>query len=145
MKVLSIEIMGNSAGMLIIEGDKNSYTVTNLGKPLSIPKDDTSIRNILEFQTNFSMLLQNQVIDRVVLCEGGNDSKKTRVRMEFAVLSECEKRGIDYKTYPTGSCTRLINSSYKKDTGREFIADLKRFSLPKYMSKALVAGWRFID
>lgn len=145
MKVLSIEIMGNAAGMLLLEGDKNSYTVNNLGKLFPIPKADISIAIILEFQIHFSKHLQNQVIDRVVLCEGGNDSKKTRVRMEFAVLSECEKQGVDYQTYPTGSCTRLINSNYKKDTGRDFLTDLKAFNLPKYMSKALVAGWRFID
>ena len=145
MKVLSIEVMSNSAGMLIIEGNQNTYSVTNLGKPLSIPKQDTTIKNIIEFQTNFSMHLQNQNIDRVVLCEGGNDSKKMRVRMEFAILSECEKQSIDYKTYPTGSCTRLINSTYKKDTGREFSEDLVKNNLPKYMGKALVAGWRFLE
>ncbi len=136
--------MSNSAGMLIIDGDKNTYSVTNLGKPLSIPKEDTTIKSIIEFQTNFSMHLQNQNIDKVVLCEGGNDSKKMRVRMEFAILSECEKQSIDYITYPTGSCTRLINANYKKDTGREFLDDLNSFNLPKYMSKVLVAGWRFL-
>ena len=81
MKILSIEVMSNSAGMLIIDGDKNTYSVTNLGKPLSIPKEDTTIKSIIEFQTNFSMHLQNQNIDKVVLCEGGNDSKKMRVRI----------------------------------------------------------------
>jgi hypothetical protein len=145
MKVLSIEIMSNSAGMLIIDGDQSTYSVTNLGKLLSIPKADSSIKDIIEFQTNFSIHLQNQDIDRVVLCEGGNDSKKMRVRMEFAVLSECEKQSIDYKTYPTGSCTRLINSTYKKETGREFSDDLVKNALPKYMGKALVAGWRFLE
>lgn len=144
MKILSIEIMSNSAGMLIIDGDKNSYSVTNLGKLLSIPKEDTTIKSIIEFQTKFSEHLQNQNIDSVVLCEGGNDSKKMRVRMEFAVLSECEKQSIEYNTYPTGSCTRLINSTYKKDTGREFSEDLTKNSLPKYMGKALAAGWRFL-
>jgi len=130
---------------LIIDGDQSTYSVTNLGKLLSIPKADSSIKDIIEFQTNFSIHLQNQNIDRVVLCEGGNDSKKMRVRMEFAVLSEFEKQSIDYKTYPTGSCTRLINSTYKKETGREFSDDLVKNSLPKYMGKALVAGWRFLE
>lgn len=145
MKILSIEIMSNSAGMLIIDGDKNTYSVTNLGKLLSIPKEDTTIKSIIEFQTKFSEHLQNQNIDSVVLCEGGNDSKKMRVRMEFVVLSECEKQSIEYNTYPTGSCTRLINSTYKKDTGREFSEDLAKNSLPKYMGKALAAGWRFLE
>lgn len=137
--------MSNSAGMLLIEGGKDTFSVTNLGKPLSIPKEDSSVPNILEFQANFSKHLQDQAVDRVVLCEGGNDSKKMRVRMEFAILSECEKQSISYETYPTGSCTRLINSSYKKDTGREFSDDLTKFKLPKYMSKVLVAGWRFLS
>lgn len=144
MKILSIEIMSNTAGMLLLNGDQNTFSVQNLGKPLAIPKVDPSIKSIIEFQSQFSVYLQNQKVDRLVLCEGGNDSKKMRVRMEFAVLCECEKQGIDYLTYPTGSCTRLINSSYKKDTGREFTDDLSRFKLPKYMSKALVAGWRFL-
>ena len=145
MKVLSIEIISNSAGMLIIDGDQGTYSVTNLGKPLSIPKADNTIKDIIEFQANFYKHLQNQDIDRVVLCEGGSDSKKMRVRMEFAVLSECEKQSMEYKTYPTGSCTRLINSTYKKETGREFSDDLVKNSWPKDMGKALIAGWRFLE
>ena len=145
MKVLSIEVMSNAVGMLLIDGGQKSYEVESLGKPLSIPKEDTSIKNIIDFQAVFASYLQNQNVDRVVLCEGGNDSKKMRVRMEFAILSECEKLGLDYKTYPTGSCTRLINSTYTKETGKAFSEELARFKLPKYMGKALAAGWRFLE
>ena len=145
MKVLSIEVMSNAVGMLLIDGGQQSYEVESLGKPLSIPKEDTSIKNIIDFQAVFASYLQNQNVDRVVLCEGGNDSKKMRVRMEFAILSECEKLGLDYKTYPTGSCTRLINSTYTKETGKAFSEELARFKLPKYMGKALAAGWRFLE
>lgn len=145
MKVLSIEVMSNAVGMLLINGSQQSYGVENLGKPLSIPKEDTSIKNTIVFQADFADHLQKQHIDRVVLCEGGNDSKKMRVRMEFAILSECEKLGLDYNTYPTGSCTRLINSTYAKETGKAFSEELVRFKLPKYMGKALAAGWRFLE
>ena len=145
MKVLSIEVMSNAVGMLLIDGGQQSYEVESLGKSLSIPKEDTSIKNIIDFQAVFASYLQNQNVDRVVLCEGGNDSKKMRVRMEFAILSECEKLGMDYKTYPTGSCTRLINSTYTKETGKAFSEELARFKLPKYMGKALAAGWRFLE
>lgn len=145
MKVLSIEVMSNAVGMLLIDGGQQSYEVESLGKPLSIPKEDTSIKNIIDFQAVLASYLQNQNVDRVVLCEGGNDSKKMRVRMEFAILSECEKLGLDYKTYPTGSCTRLINSTYTKETGKAFSEELARFKLPKYMGKALAAGWRFLE
>ncbi len=144
MKILVIEIMSNAAGMLLIDGHKDAFLVINVGKAVALPKDDSSIKSLLEFQTNFARYLQDQHVDKVVLAEGGKDSKKMRVQMEFAVLSECEKQGLDYITYPTGTCTRLINSTYKKDTGREFSDDLKTFNLPKYMSKALVAGWRFL-
>ena len=144
MRILSIEIMSNSAGMLLIEGNKNTYSVINLGKVLTIPKEDTSIKGILEFQKNFSSQLRSQNIDSLVLCEGGKDSKKMRVRMEFAILSECEKQSIEYTTYLTGSCTRLINSTYKKETDKEFSDALSLFKLPKYMGKVLAAGWRFL-
>lgn len=144
MKVLSVEIMSNSTGMLLIEGDKNNMIVTNLGKLFSVSKTDPTIKEMLTFQEEISTYLVTQNIDKVVLCEGGKDSKKMRVRMEYVVLSELEKVGIPYETYPTGSCTRLINSTYKKETEREFLDDLKSFKLPKYMSKVLVAGWRFI-
>lgn len=145
MNILSIEVMSNAVGMLLIDGNQQSYTLENLGKPLSVPKEDMSIKNIIAFQASFTNYLQKQNVERVVLCEGGNDSKKLRVRMEFAILSECEKLGVDYQTYPTGSCTRLINSSYTKETGKEFSEELARFKLPKYMGKALAAGWRFLE
>jgi len=144
MKLLSIEIMGNTAGMLLLNGTKDTYTVTNLGKQFPITKEDTSIKDFLSFESDFSNFLKEQHIDCVTLCEGGKDSKKMRVRMEFLVLSECYKQGVEYKTYPTGSCTRLINTTYKKETQRDFAEDLKSFKLPKYMSKALVCGWRFM-
>lgn len=145
MKLLTLEIMSNTLGILLLEGDKNSYTVTNLGKPLNISKEDTSIKNHIEFQNEFFEYLQNQNVDKVVLCEGGKDSKKMRVRMEYSILSECEKLGIGYITYPTGSCTRLINTTFKKETGGEFTDELTKFKLPKYMSKILAAGWRFME
>jgi hypothetical protein len=145
MKILAIEVMSNAVGMLLIDGNQKTYSVINLGKPLFIPKEDTSIKNIIVFQADFATHLQKQTINRVVLCEGGNDSKKMRVRMEFAILSECEKQAFDYTTYPTGSCTRLINSTYKKETGRAFSDELTRFKLPKYMGKSLAAGWRFLE
>lgn len=144
MKILAIEIIGNSAAMLILYGNKTTFNVTNLGKLLSIPKDSNSIKDVLEFQTNFSMNLQNQNIDLVVLCEGGGDSKKKRVRMEFAVLSECEKQNIPYETYASSACSKLINGKYEKDTGTKFSNELTTYNLPKYMSRTFVAGWRFI-
>jgi hypothetical protein len=144
MKLLTIEIMSNKVGMLLMEGNQTSYTVINQGKPLSISKDDTTITDHIAFQNKFSEYLQNQNVDKVVLCEGGKDSKKMRVRMEYSILAECEKNLIEYVTYPTGSCTRLINTTYKKETGNEFSEELTKFKLPKYMSKVLAAGWRFI-
>lgn len=145
MKILAIEVMSNAAGMLLIDGTQKTYEVINLGKVLAMPKGDTTIKDLIDFQTSFATHLQKQSIDRLVLCESGKDAKKMRVRMEFAILSECEKLSVDYKTYPTGSCTRIINSSYTKETGRAFADELARFKLPKYMGKTLAAGWRFLE
>lgn len=144
MKILSIEIMSNTAGMLLLDGNKEQYTVTNLGKQFTVPKEDTTIKDFLLFQDSFASFLREQKIDSITLCEGGKDSKKMRIRMEYIILTECEKQTIAYKTYPTGSCTRLINTTYKKETERDFADDLKNFKLPKYMGKALVCGWRFL-
>ncbi len=85
MKILSIEIEVNSAIMVFIEGNKNSFQVYKSGKFLSIPKDSDEIEHILEFQTNFSMFIQDEPVDLVVLCEGGSDSKRRRIRMEFLI------------------------------------------------------------
>jgi hypothetical protein len=144
MKILSIEIDANSAVMVFVEGNKTSLQVVKSGKFLSIPKNSESIKDILEFQTNFSMFLQEEDVELVVLCEGGNDSGKKRLRMEFAILSECEKQSKAYNTYASSACTKLIKTSYAKETGRDFYADLNSFGLQKYMDKALVAAWRFI-
>lgn len=144
MKILSIEIEANSAVMVFVEGDKKSFQLIKSGKFLSIPKNSESIKDILEFQTNFSMFLQEQDIELVVLCEGGNDTGKKRLRMEFAILSECEKQNMVYKTYASSACSKLIKTSYSKETGRDFYADLNSMGLQKYMDKAVVAAWRFM-
>jgi len=145
MKILSIEIMSNTAGILLVEGTQETYKVTNLGKLFALPKTDTTIKDYIAFENSFSEFLKEQTIDAVSLCEGGKDAKKMRVRFEYSILTACEKQDIICNTYPTGSCTRLINSTYKKETGREFSEDLKSFKLPKYMSKALVCAWRFLE
>lgn len=146
MKILSLEIIENSAGMVIIQGDKNNFEIPNSGKLLSIPKKSDLIQDILDFQTNFSMFLQNQSFDKVILCEGAIGSSRKRVRMEFSILSECVKQSIPYKTYPTGASTKLLkNNYYNINSGRTLADDLKEFGLPKYMSKAFVTGWKFMD
>jgi len=144
MKILSIEIDANSAVMVFVEGNKKSFQVAKSGKFLSIPKNSESITDILEFQTNFSMFLQGEEVDLVVLCEGGNDSGKKRLRMEFAILSECEKQSKAYQTYVSSACAKLIKTTYNKETGGDFYTDLNSLGLQKYMDKALVAAWRFI-
>ena len=146
MKILSIEIDANSAVMVFFEGGKYSFKVAKSGKFLSIPKNSDSIKDILEFQTNFSMFLQEEAADvnLIVLCEGGNDSGKRRLRMEFAILSECEKQSKEYQTHASSACSKFIKIAYNKEVGRDFYADLKLFKLQKYIDKALVAAWRFI-
>lgn len=144
MKVLSIEIDSNSAVMVFAEGDKNSIKVSKSGRLLSIPKNSESVKDILEFQTNFSMFLQEQDVELVVLCEGGNDSGKKRLRMEYAILSECEKQNRTYKTYASSACSKLIKTTYIKETGRDFYSDLSILGLQKYMDKALIAAWRHL-
>ncbi|MDB4297333.1 hypothetical protein N9901_01115 [Flavobacteriaceae bacterium] len=143
MKILSIEVMSNCLGMLIVEDNNIPYSVTNIGKLFSTPKEAT-IQDLIDFQKVFSEFLSSQDVDKVVVCEGGKDSKKMRVRMEYIVLAECNKQNIEAITYPTGSCTRLINTTYKKETERDFLDDLKLFKLPKYMGKVLVAAWKFL-
>lgn len=144
MKILAIEIIDSSAGMLIIEGNKEKFTINNLGKFLNVPKTSEEIKDIIEFQTNFSLNLQTQRVDLIVLCEGGSDSGKKRIRMEFSVLSECEKQNIPYQTYASSACTKLIKSGYEKSTGTKLIEVIEKLDIPKYMNKAFVAGWRFL-
>lgn len=144
MKVLAIEIASNDALMVFIEGNKSEFTITKHGKLLSIPAQSDDIKGIIEFQINFSMFLQENLVDLVVLCEGGSDSKKKRVRMEFSILSECERKSVNYKTYATSACTKIINSLYKKETGYDFSEEVTNRKLPKSMSKAFAAGWKFI-
>jgi hypothetical protein len=144
MKILAIEIIDSSAGMLIIDGSKETYKVNNLGKLLNVPKSSDEVKDIIEFQTNFSLNLQNIDVDLIVLCEGGNDSSKKRIRMEFSVLSECEKLNIPYQTYASSASTKLIKTGFERATGVNILAELEKFNLPKYMGKAFVAGWRYL-
>ena len=144
MRILAIEIQSTNAVMLIIDGNKNNFIIENLGKALSIPAKDPTIKSILDFQINFEMFLQNKKIDKVVLCEGGKDSKKLRIRMEYAILSECEKCEVTYISFSSGACTKLINK-FLGQTNKNFEDELARFNLPKYMGKSFIAGWRYLD
>lgn len=144
MEILGIEVTGDAISIVILHGNKDEFTLEENGKFLKLPPKSKEISDILEFQTNLEMFLQNRSFEKLVLCEGGNDSSKKRIRMEYAILSECVKQNIPYETYPTGSSTKIINSGYEKATGRTFQDDFQKLEIPLYFRKVLAATWRFL-
>lgn len=145
MKVLSIGISSESLVGVIIDGTIEQPEITNLGKLISIPKTDNSVKSILDLKKTFEMKLAEFKPDLVILHEGGNESKKQRVRMEFCVLASCEEMQQKYKTYPSNSTTRYTNSGYETKTGASFDVFYDGLTLPKYLKQVFAAGWKFFD
>lgn len=140
--LFGIEIYGNDARIIKIEGALDNYTIAIVKPKLSLPNNDDSIEAIIDFQNNFEMLIQNEKPDLIVLCEGGQDSRRKRIRMEFAILYACSKNSINYTTNASNATSRYINLGFKKATGQEFNDFFKSLNLPNYYSKAVASAWR---
>lgn len=141
--IYGIEISGNDARIIKIEGTLENYQISIVTPKLSLLSNDDSIEAIIDFQHNFEMLIQNEKPNLVVLCEGGQDSKRKRIRMEFAVLYACNKNSIKYKTYASNATSRFINSGFKKITGKDFSDFFKTLQIPAYYKKAVASAWRY--
>jgi hypothetical protein len=142
--ILGIEISGTKAFVLQIESNDGKI-VTSVGNvKLEIPEKDDSVESIIDFQKNLNMYMQDVKPSLVVLCEGGQDSKKKRVRMELCVLIAASTNGIKYETYPTGSATKYINAGYKKEYGQDFMVFFNTQNLTKGMMKVLASCMRFM-
>lgn len=145
MKILSVEISGDDVLMVSFDGTIENFKIGFLGKIISLPKGDNSIKAYIDLQKNLSLKLQEIAPLKVILCEGGFDSRKKRVRIEYSLLCECENLGIDFKTYSTSTCSKLINSGFEKKTNISFDDYYDNFDIPKYAKKVFIAGWRFLN
>jgi hypothetical protein len=104
--IFGVEIAGNDARIISCAGSWVNLQVSILRPKLSIPKEDDSVEAIMDFNKNFEMLLQRDKPEMVVLCEGGSESKKKRIRMEYSVLCACSTNNIKYKTYPSNGAAK---------------------------------------
>jgi hypothetical protein len=143
--IFGVTIVADEARIILLSGDKNNYQAISCNTKLTLPRGDESVNAILEFQKNFGMLLQNKSPDLVVVCEGGHDSKRKRIRMEFAVLSMCHVNSINYKTYASSAASKLIKSGYEKETGHNFTSDYEKLGLLKKDMDSFIVAWRYLE
>jgi len=143
--IYGIGIHINDARIIELDGTKQNFTVNIVTPKLSIPATDSSIESIIDFQKNFEMLIQSAKPSFVVLCEGGEDSKKKRIRMEFSILCACTKNSIKYETYASNATSRYINSGYANQTGTDFEEFYKTLNIPGLYKKAFAVAWRYFE
>ncbi len=140
-----IEVSGNDIRIIEVKGTLENVNISIVEPKLSVPKDDDSIESIIDFQNNFEMLVQNEKPKFIVLCEGGKDSKRKRIRIEFAILCVCSNNSIKYTTYASNATTRFINSGFKKITNKDFNKFYKILGIPAYYKKCVASALRYLE
>lgn len=141
--IYGIEVAGNDIVIISLTGTKDNLKAEVVTPKCRLPENDESISAILDLEKRFCTLIQNTKPDVIVLCEGGHDSKKKRVRMEFAVLCACEKNGITYETYASSAASKLIKSGFDKKEKTTFVDFYKSLSIAKKYQKAVITAWRY--
>lgn len=141
--IYGIEVSGNDLLVISLNGNKERYLAEVVSPKLSLPKNDESISAILDLKKNFVMLIQNNKPKLIVLCEAGNDSKKKRFRIEFAILCACEKNNIKYETYASSAASKLINSGFEKTEKTPFDDFNGKLGIPQKYKKAFITAWRY--
>lgn len=145
MKILSIEVSGTELNTVLLTGTKISYQVESLGKMLKVSNSKPSVKDVIDLQKNFGMKLDEIKPDIVSIVEGGNDAKKNRIQIEFVIQAMCLERNITVNTYPSGSCTKFINTGFQKKTNKPFLSEFEKFSIPKYMTKVFALAWKCLN
>lgn len=141
--IYGIEVAGNDIVIVSLTGTKENLNAEVVTPKCTLPENDESIAAILDLEKNVRVLIQNTKPDVVVLCEGGHDSKKKRVRMEFAVLCACEKNNTKYETYASSASSKLIKSGFEKKEKIVFADFYKTFVIAKKYQKAFITAWRY--
>ena len=142
--VIAFEISGNKALVLEINGKPLVFEIIRPSIKFEIPEIDDSIPCLIDFQKNIEMYFQNKKPDLIVLCEGGTDSKKRRIRMEYSILIACHHSSIEYKTYPTNSASKYINTGFMKEFNINFEQYFSSFKLPKSYQRLLASAIRYL-
>jgi len=142
--IYGVSIVGDEARIVLVSGDKNNYQAESCKTRLALPKGDESVKAILELKKNFVMLLQNDKPEFVVISEGGHDSKKKRVRMEFAILCACFQNSVRCETYAASAVSKLIKSGFSNTTGLDFKTEYKKIGLLKKDTSSFTVAWRHL-
>ena len=145
MTTLGLEISGNALIGVFMSGNQQDFTCISGRKLLTTPKGATAVLDVLNFKTDFAMLFDDLEFDQIALCEGANESSKFRVRMEFAILSVCEDKGVVYNTYPSGSCTKMITTGFEKITGKPFSEVFNATGINQFCKQAFAVAFRFTE
>lgn len=140
--ILAIEVSSKMALLASIDGTPPDLIVIRPKEKFGIPDQDESIARYVDLQKNFEMYLQNQTPELVVLCEGGSDSQKSRIRMGFAILAACHNTHIPSKTYPTNSASKYINSGFEKDFKFSFDDFFGKLGLPQTYKRLMSSAIR---
>jgi len=145
MKILSIEVSGTELNTVLLTGTKVSYHVESLGKMLKASNSKPSVKDIIDLQKNFGMKLDEIKTDIVSIVEGGNEAKKNRIQIEFVIQVMCLEKSITVNTYPSGACTKFINTGFQKKTNKSFLSEFEKFTIPKYMTKVFALAWKCLN
>lgn len=142
--IFAIEVTGKKALLLHIDGAPLSLSIQRPKEKFEIPDQDDSIQRYIDLQKNFELYLQNHKPEFVVLCEGGAESQKSRIRMEFSILISCANTGTQVKSYPTNSASKYINTGFSKDFGSGFEEYFTVTGLPQGFKRLLASAIRHL-
>lgn len=137
---LGIEASKSNIVIACTTGTQNAFSVIDY-KKIPIAGDD--VLNMLDLKKTFDMLVKEQRVSKISLIEGGLESSKARVIIEYCIKEVASNNGIAVNTFAASHIKGLKEKSFLKATGKVFSDDYKSRGLHKYLENAFIVAWRF--
>ena len=137
---LGIEVKKEDVYIVYITGTREALKSTRETK---IHVDSESIKSLVDFRTNLSMLFQEEKVNQVSMVEGNSDSSKMRVRIEYLISEVCFLSEITLDTFSSPHMKKLKDKTFPEAMGIPFKDYYSRLPLHSYSANAFAVAWRF--
>lgn len=137
---IGIEVKKDDIFIVYVSGTKETLTSTRESK---LHIDNESIKSLVDFRKNLSMLFAEEKVDHVSLVEGSADSSKMRVNIEYLISEVCYLSEIALDTFSSPHMSKLKEKTFEAAMGVPFKEYYKRLPLHSYSANAFAVAWRF--
>ncbi len=149
MRILGVEIKGDCAHWIILDGNNMNWNIDLMEKnKLDLPKSENSpIENLIALKQLVFNTFQNKNIDEVrIIRADAHSASVIRIKIECMLQMACSELRINCSLIACQTITAIEKRKFLKVTGRNSSEVLNASQpLPQYLYRAALCAWSGLD